>query len=266
MATISYLPLLVIILLIRGVTISLVNFIILSQYIHLFDLRILNSSFLAIEIVIYVPISIRWKILFVVSGEAPAFALVTFIGNCFCLRNSVYMLIQRTSLKLGDEAALLLCSDRRRLLLSLIWVKNDWIWGSYSICVYWRKRLRSFYTDLLSVKILRRTITVLRRRNVLYKIILISRRVHLLLILNKRVVYILLFLTRNVDFMSTSIHWRFQINILIIGFVILRVNSRLRLINSIMIFRSIKVLSSVIHYMLSMNDITFSIYFTSVKF
>lgn len=53
---VSDLSLLIIILLIGGIT---VNFIIFSQYIHLFDLRILNSSFLAIEIVIYISVTIR---------------------------------------------------------------------------------------------------------------------------------------------------------------------------------------------------------------
>ena len=266
MATVGYLSLLVIILLIRGVTISLVNFIIFSQYIHLFYLCILNSSFLTIEIVIYVPVTIWWKVLFVVSWKTSAFSLVTFIGNRFCLRNSIYVLIQRTGLELRYETTLLLGSDRTRLFGSLIWIKNDGIWRPYTIGIYWWKRLRCFYTDLLSIKILRRTIAILRRRNVLNEIVLISRRIHLLLILNKRIVYILLFLTWNVDFMSSAIHWWFQINVLVIRFVILWVNSSLGLVNSVVIFRSIKVLSSVVHYVLGMDYITFSVNFTPVEF
>lgn len=117
------------------------------------------------------------------------------------------MLIQRTCLQLGNKTTLLFSSDGRRLLLSLIWIKDYGIGGTHTISVHWRKRLRGFYTDLLSVKILRRTITVLWRRNVLNKIILISRGVHLLLVLNQRAVYILLFLTRNIDFMSSTVHW-----------------------------------------------------------
>ena len=227
---------------------------------------ILNSSFLAIEIVIYVSVTIWWKILFVISWKTSAFSLVTFIRNCFCLRNSIDVLIQRAGLKLRDETALLFGSNRTWLFCSLIRIKNDRIRRPNTISIYWWKRLRRFYTDLLSIKILRRTVAILRRRNVLNEIVLIRRRIHLLLILNKRIVYILLFLTRNVDFMSSSIHWWFQINVLVIRFVILWINSSLRLVNSVVIFRSIKVLSSVIHYVLRMNYITFSVNFTTVKF
>ena len=161
---------------------------------------------------------------------------------------------------------MLLGSNRAWLFCGLIRVKNDWIWCSYTVGIDWWKRLRRFDTYLLSVKILRRSIPILRRRNVLNEIVLIGRRIHLLLILNKRIVDKLLFLTRNVDFMSSSIHWWFQIDILVISFVILWVNSSLWLVNCVVVFGCIKVLSSVIHYVLRMNYITFSINFTAVKF
>ena len=265
MTAVCNLSLLVIILLIWCISTSLVNFIILSQYVHLFDLCVLNGSLLPIEIIIYVSVPVRREVLFVVPGKAPAFSLVTFIGNCLCLRNSVDMLIQRTSLELRYETALLLGSYRARLFCCLIGVKNDWIWRSHTFSINRWKRLRRFDAYLLSVKILRRSIPILRRRNVLNKIILISRRIHLLLILNKRIIDKLLFLSRNVDFMSSSIHWWFQIDILV-SFVILRVNSSLRLVNCVVVFRSIKVLCSVIHYVLRMNYITFSIDFATIKF
>ena len=169
-------------------------------------------------------------------------------------------------MQLGNETALFFTSNRRWLFLSLIWIENYWIWGTYSFSVDWRKRLWSFDTDLLSIKIIRRSITVLWRSYVLNKIILVSRWVHLLLVLDETIVNILLFLTGDVYFMSSTIHWRFQIYVLVVTFVILRVNTSLWLINSIVIFRSVKVLSSMIHYMLRMNYITFSVHFASIEF
>ena len=150
----------------------------------MFDLCVLYCSFLTIEIVIYVPISIWWKVLFVVSWKTSTFTLISFVSHCFSLWNAVHVLVQWTRLKLRNKTALLFSPNAWSLHCCLIWIKNNWIWRSCAICVHWRKRLRCFDANLLGVKVLGWPISILWRSDVLNKIVLIGRRIHLLLILN----------------------------------------------------------------------------------